>query len=50
VKFIFASICAKLVSLSCIAIAGYLALNDKSTWFWFLLAGLASYATIGNEK
>lgn len=39
-KFTLATIAANAVSLACVVIAGYLALNGKTGWGWFLIVGL----------
>lgn len=33
-------------SLTCIGVAGWLAMNDKPGWGWFLFAGVITAATM----
>lgn len=48
-KFFLANLSINLVSITCIVMAGLLALQDKGGWCWFLLLGLVSTAWIKHE-
>ncbi len=39
-------IAANLVAILCVGIAGYLLLNDKTGWGWFLFVGIISMGTV----
>lgn len=43
-------IAANLVSLSCIAGAIYLMIQNKDGWGWLLLIALLTYTTLGTTK
>lgn len=50
-KFILAIISSNLVSLACVGVAGYLAVNDKNGWGWFLFIALVCSGTVSlNSK
>lgn len=51
-KFIVANLAVNLMSFACVYIAGYLVMNDKGNWGWFLLAGavFSSYVTYNKKK
>lgn len=45
-KYLLANLGVNLVAIACIAVAGYMAVNNKSGWEWFLAAGLMCAATV----
>jgi len=51
-KFVLANLGINLVALACIGVSGYLAVNGKDGWGWFLFAALlcAGSVSFGTEK
>lgn len=51
-KYILANLGVNLVALACVGFAGYLAINNKEGWGWFLFVGIltAASATFGKQK
>lgn len=45
-KYFFYNLSANLVALSCVSIAGYLVINGKEGWGWFLFIGLLCAGTV----
>ena len=39
-KYLIENFSANIVSLACVGFAGYLMVNDKTGWGWFLLIAL----------
>ena len=39
-KYMLANLGVNLVALACVGVAGYLAVNDKNGWGWFLFIAL----------
>lgn len=42
-KYVFAMVAAFCLSLACVGIAGYLAINDRPHWGWFLFVALCAF-------
>ena len=49
-KYILANIGVNLVALACVGVAGYLAINDKQGWGWFLFAGMGCAGSVSFNR
>ena len=49
-KYILANIGVNLVALACVGVAGYLAINDKNGWGWFLFAGMGCAGSVSFNR
>jgi len=45
-KYFFANLGINLVALSCIGIGGYMAIQNKDGWGWFLFVGLCAAGSV----